>query len=165
MKIVTIVGARPQFIKAATVSRAIKNHNNKISNSVSQRTEVLVHTGQHYDQNMSAVFFNQLEIPEPNVNLGVGSGPHGWQTAEMLTQIEKVLVVESETKTLCIGNSAPSWKYRQPQKFEIYLYRLSTSGSKWLENSCSNAPSDTEKNGSTRNTIQRCSKYCSSVLP
>ncbi len=105
MKIVTIVGARPQFIKAATVSRAIKEHNNKISNSLFQITEVLVHTGQHYDQNMSAVFFSQLEIPDPNVNLGVGSGPHGWQTAEMLTQIEKVLEVEKPDWVIVYGDT------------------------------------------------------------
>ena len=105
MKILTIVGARPQFIKAATVSRAIKDHNNKTSNSAFQITEVLVHTGQHYDQNMSAVFFSQLEIPEPNVNLGVGSGPHGWQTAAMLTQIEKVLEVEKPDWMIVYGDT------------------------------------------------------------
>jgi len=105
MKIVTIVGARPQFIKAAAVSRAIKEHNNKISNSLFQITEVLVHTGQHYDQNMSAVFFSQLELPEPTVNLGVGSGPHGRQTAEMLTQIEKVLEVEKPDWVIVYGDT------------------------------------------------------------
>lgn len=85
MKIVTIVGARPQFIKAALVSRALR----EVSH-----TEFLVHTGQHYDGNMSDVFFQQLKIPEPDVNLGVGSGPHGRQTAQMLMCIEEVLMAQ-----------------------------------------------------------------------
>ena len=71
MKVVSIVGARPQFIKAAAVSRVLRQ----------EHTEVLVHTGRHYDGNMSAVFFDELGIPEPDVNLGVGSGSHAGQTA------------------------------------------------------------------------------------
>ena len=70
MKIVTVVGARPQFIKAAVVSAALKD--------VAQ--EVIVHTGQHYDRNMSDVFFEELNIPRPAYHLGVGSGTHGKQT-------------------------------------------------------------------------------------
>ena len=80
MKIMSVVGARPQFIKAAPVSRVLRR----------THEEVLVHTGQHYDDNMSDVFFRELEIPEPDINLGVGSGPHGAQTAGMMTGIEKV---------------------------------------------------------------------------
>jgi UDP-GlcNAc3NAcA epimerase len=70
IKILTIIGARPQIIKAAALSRAIKN---KYSDKI---TEVIVHTGQHYDKNMSEVFFDELDIPHPNYNLNVGSGSH-----------------------------------------------------------------------------------------
>ena len=85
IKIVTIIGARPQIIKAAALSRAIKNH---FSDKI---TEVIVHTGQHYDKNMSQIFIDELEIPEPNYNLNVGSTSHGEQTAHMITGIEKIL--------------------------------------------------------------------------
>jgi UDP-GlcNAc3NAcA epimerase len=81
MKLLTIVGARPQFIKAAPLSAELRK----------QHTEYLVHTGQHYDDNMSDVFFRELEIPPPDRHLGVGSGSHGTQTAAMLVQIEKAL--------------------------------------------------------------------------
>ena len=74
MKLISIVGARPQFIKAAVVSRAIENHNNQLSDASRGINEIIVHTGQHYDQNMSQIFFDELEIPRPRINLGVGSG-------------------------------------------------------------------------------------------
>lgn len=83
MKIVSIVGARPQFIKVAAVTR--------VANSISQIQHVLIHTGQHYDENMSEVFFQELEIPKPDYNLGIGSGTHGAQTGRMLEAIEQVL--------------------------------------------------------------------------
>jgi UDP-GlcNAc3NAcA epimerase len=83
-KIITILGARPQFIKAAAVSAVFSKHFN----------ELLVHTGQHYDANMSDVFFDELGIPKPAYHLNVGSGSHGAMTGMMLTEIEKVLVQE-----------------------------------------------------------------------
>jgi len=104
LKIVTIVGARPQFIKAATVSRAISRHNDSI-NSSNPITEVLVHTGQHYDQNMSKIFFDELEIPEPDYNLNIGSDTHGRQTAKMLSAIEEVLEKERPDWVLICGDT------------------------------------------------------------
>ncbi len=103
MKIVTIVGARPQFIKAAPVSRAIKDYNLKRPDS--QIIEVIIHTGQHYDDNMSKVFFKELDIPEPDVNLGVGSGLHGWQTAQMLMRIEETLLEQNPDRVIVYGDT------------------------------------------------------------
>jgi UDP-N-acetylglucosamine 2-epimerase len=95
MKIVTIVGARPQFIKAAPVGRRLRR----------QAQEILVHTGQHYDDNMSAVFFRELGLPEPEYHLGVGSGSHGAQTGQMLARIEAVLLVEKPDWVLVYGDT------------------------------------------------------------
>ncbi|MCL3852140.1 MULTISPECIES: UDP-N-acetylglucosamine 2-epimerase (non-hydrolyzing) [Parabacteroides] len=88
MKIVTIVGARPQFVKAAMVSRAIMEHN---KNNVSPIEELLLHTGQHYDANMSDIFFNSMGIPQPVWQLQCGNGTHGEMTGHMLIEIEKIL--------------------------------------------------------------------------
>lgn len=85
IQLLTIIGARPQIIKAAAISRAIKTH------FANQIEEHILHTGQHYDTNMSAVFFDELEIPQPNYNLQVGSGTHGLQTAKIIEGVEKVL--------------------------------------------------------------------------
>lgn len=95
MKILTVVGARPQFIKASVVSQALKG----------VCEEVLVHTGQHYDRNMSDVFFEELKIPKPAYNLGVGSGSHGKQTGEMLMKIEEVLFQEKPDIMLVYGDT------------------------------------------------------------
>ena len=95
MKIVSIVGARPQFIKAAPVCATLRQ----------QFTEILVHTGQHYDHGLSAVFFQELGIPEPAYNLGIGSGSHGQQTGQMLAAIEAVLVQEKPDWLLVYGDT------------------------------------------------------------
>ena len=89
MKILTVIGARPQIIKAAALSRAI---NNGFSDRIEEK---ILHTGQHYDANMSAVFFDEMGIPRPHFNLNTGSGKHGVQTAKMIAGIEEVL--ENET--------------------------------------------------------------------
>jgi UDP-GlcNAc3NAcA epimerase len=101
MKIVTVVGARPQFVKAATLSAAIVAHQRR-GTSVD---EVMVHTGQHYDQNMSQIFFDQLEVPRPKYNLAVGSGPHGAMTGKMLGAIEQVLLDEKPDWLLVYGDT------------------------------------------------------------
>ena len=95
MKILTVVGARPQFIKASVVSHALS----------SVADEVIVHTGQHYDKNMSDVFFEELNIPKPAYNLGVGSGSHGRQTGEMLMKIEEVIFSEKPDVMLVYGDT------------------------------------------------------------
>ena len=105
MKILTIVGARPQFIKAATVSRAIAEHNRRVTSNSSLVTEVIIHTGQHYDQNMSEVFFKELEIPEPHLNLEVGSGLHGQQTGQMLIKLEEVMLSERPDWVVVYGDT------------------------------------------------------------
>ena len=96
MKIVTVLGARPQFIKAAPLCRALREAGHQ---------EILVHTGQHYDASMSEVFFREMGIPEPTLNLNVGSGPHGMQTGIMLQKIEQVLVDHKPDWTLVFGDT------------------------------------------------------------
>jgi UDP-GlcNAc3NAcA epimerase len=98
MKLATILGARPQFVKAGTVSRAILNSGTKIE-------EVIVHTGQHYDSNMSDVFFEEMKIPKPNHFLAVNSGPHGSMTGQMLEKIEEVLLAESPDMVMVYGDT------------------------------------------------------------
>ena len=95
MKILTVVGARPQFIKASVVSKALRK----------EHEEILVHTGQHYDDDMSKVFFDVMAIPQPDYNLEVGSGPHGWQKARMLEGIEKILIERKPDMVLVYGDT------------------------------------------------------------
>ena len=95
MKILTIIGARPQFVKAFAVSRQLRP----------DHEEVFVHTGQHYDDEMSDVFFDELGIPEPDYNLGVGSASHGEQTAEMIVGIEELTEREDPDLLLCYGDT------------------------------------------------------------
>ena len=95
MKIVSIVGARPQFVKAAAVSRELRQ----------RHTEILVHTGQHYDYEMSGIFFDGLEMPAPDVNLGVGSGTHGAQTGAMLAASKTCWSPSGRTALLVYGDT------------------------------------------------------------
>jgi UDP-GlcNAc3NAcA epimerase len=97
--LVTVVGARPQFIKAAVLSRLIRE---KFRGELS---EYLVHTGQHYDDNMSELFFRQMRIPEPDVNLGVGSGGHGRQTGAMLAALEEILTAQRPNRVIVYGDT------------------------------------------------------------
>jgi UDP-N-acetylglucosamine 2-epimerase len=101
MKMVTIVGARPQFIKAAAVSRAIQKFNKRES----RIQEIWVHTGQHYDYLMDKVFFEELELPKPDYHLGVGSGSHARQTGIMLEKIEAVLQKEKPEVVMVYGDT------------------------------------------------------------
>jgi UDP-GlcNAc3NAcA epimerase len=95
MKIITVLGARPQFIKSAPVSRVLRE----------KHTELIIHTGQHYDANMSDIFFEELNIPKPDYNLGVGSGNHGKQTGEMLQKIEEIVLNEKPDYMLVYGDT------------------------------------------------------------
>ena len=95
MKVITILGARPQFIKAAPVSRVLRE---KVE-------EIIIHTGQHYDANMSDIFFEELHIPKPDYHLGVGSGNHGKQTGEMLNKIEEIVLKEKPDYVMVYGDT------------------------------------------------------------
>ena len=96
MKVLTVIGARPQFIKAATVSNKIRLNGN---------TEILVHTGQHYDNNMSDIFFDELGIPKPDYNLNIGSSNHGHQTGNMLIALEDIYLKEKPDIVLVYGDT------------------------------------------------------------
>jgi len=97
MKIVTILGARPQFIKAGTVSRELSKYN--------EVEEVIVHTGQHYDANMSDIFFEEMQIPKPNYNLAINGLGHGAMTGQMLEKIEEVLLKEKPDWVMVYGDT------------------------------------------------------------
>lgn len=95
MKIVTVIGARPQFIKAAPVSRVLRE----------KHQELIVHTGQHYDANMSDIFFEELNIPKPDFYLSIGSASHGKQTGEMMAKIEEIVLAEKPDFMLVYGDT------------------------------------------------------------
>lgn len=97
MKIITIIGARPQFIKASAFSKKLTSQNHI--------QEILVHTGQHYDENMSNIFFNEMGIPQPNYNLQIGSGNHGTQTGNMMIKIEDIVLAEKPDALLVYGDT------------------------------------------------------------
>lgn len=99
LNVLTIIGARPQIIKSAAISRAIR------TNFSDRVREIIVHTGQHYDSTMSSVFFDELEIPLPIYNLNVGSGKHGEQTAKMIIGIEEILIKENPDYIIVYGDT------------------------------------------------------------
>lgn len=96
MRVLTVIGARPQFIKAAPVTKALRAANHE---------EILVHTGQHYDARMSQVFFDEMGIPEPDINLEVGSGSHGWQTGQMLMHLDEIMRQHEPDYVLVYGDT------------------------------------------------------------
>lgn len=99
LKVITILGARPQFVKAAAISRAIKELNNP------NLQEIIVHTGQHFDKNMSQVFFDELGIPEPDYNLHISGGSHGEMTGRMLMAIENVIIEQKPSFVMVYGDT------------------------------------------------------------
>lgn len=103
MKIISVVGARPQFIKIAPLIKALDKHN--LEHRTQKIKHILVHTGQHYDLEMSGLFFQELSIPEPDYNLGVGSGSHSYQVGKMLINLEQVLVKEKPDVVLVYGDT------------------------------------------------------------
>ena len=96
MKIINVAGARPNFIKLAAVSHAFDKHKHI--------TSFIVHTGQHYDESMSGLFFKQLGIPTPNVNLGVGSGSHAVQTAKIMKSFEPIVIEQNPDLIVVVGD-------------------------------------------------------------
>ncbi|TMJ45376.1 MAG: UDP-N-acetylglucosamine 2-epimerase (non-hydrolyzing) [Alphaproteobacteria bacterium] len=97
MRLLTVVGARPQFVKAAAMSRAMAAHG--------EISEILVHTGQHFDPGLSRVFFDELQIPEPSVNLGIHAGSHGEMTGRMLEALERVMIAEAPDLVVVPGDT------------------------------------------------------------
>lgn len=97
MKVITVLGARPQFIKAASVSRSIKKYKDI--------EEIIIHTGQHFDGKMSDIFFKELEIPNPKYNLGINSLSHGAMTGRMLEELEKIFLQEKPDMVIVYGDT------------------------------------------------------------
>lgn len=104
MKMVLVAGARPNFMKIAPLVRAIERHNSLAASPMASIEYLLVHTGQHYDYNMSDSFFNDLKLPQPHIHLGVGSGTHSEQTGKVMIEFEKVLLRESPEMVVVVGD-------------------------------------------------------------
>jgi UDP-N-acetylglucosamine 2-epimerase (non-hydrolysing) len=102
MKIISIVGARPNFMKIAPIIDAIKNYNQSLGSTHIE--SIIVHTGQHYDEKMSDLFFKQLGLPQPDINLEVGSGKHGWQTGQIMQLFEPILERERPDLLIVVGD-------------------------------------------------------------
>lgn len=103
-KIISVVGARPNFMKVAPIYRAFNKYNESMENLDRRITHLICHTGQHYDENMSKVFFNDLELPKPDFYLGVGSGTHAEQTAKIMIEFEKILIAEKPDLVIVVGD-------------------------------------------------------------
>lgn len=104
MKIISVVGARPNFMKVAPIHRAINKYNSQLHLKKLPIIHLICHTGQHYDEKMSKVFFDDLELPKPDYYLGVGSGSHAEQTAKVMVEFEKVLLKEKPDLVLVVGD-------------------------------------------------------------
>ena len=105
MKIATVVGARPQFVKAAVVSRELQKFKRTCKSDVDAPKEIIVHTGQHYDNQMSDIFFKEMQIPRPAYHLGLGGGTHGSMTGQMLVRIEEIFFMEKPDAVLVYGDT------------------------------------------------------------
>jgi len=104
MKLLSIAGARPNFMKLAAIARAVEEYNQANKTDNKSINHVIVHTGQHYDEKMSRSFFEDLAIPKPDINLEVGSGSHALQTAEIMRRFEPVLLAEKPDVLLVVGD-------------------------------------------------------------
>ncbi|MFC2084415.1 non-hydrolyzing UDP-N-acetylglucosamine 2-epimerase [Bacteroidota bacterium] len=105
MKVVSIIGTRPQFIKAATVSHAFFRHNKKVSGKKLMFDEIIIHTGQHFNADMSDIFFRELDLPKPSYNLFINNTSHGAMTGRMLMKIEEILIKENPNLVLVYGDT------------------------------------------------------------
>ena len=104
MKIVLIAGARPNFMKIAPIIRAINKHNAQLKQKSKRIEPFLIHTGQHYDYEMSQIFFEELKLPQPDIHLGIGSGTHAEQTGKTIIEVEKVLLQEKPDLVIVVGD-------------------------------------------------------------
>lgn len=105
IKIATVIGARPQFIKAASLSRYIKGISDSTNNNLINIQEIIIHTGQHYDYNMNDTFFNELDLPKPDYNLGIGSDTHARQTGKMMIELENIFLSKKPDYVLIYGDT------------------------------------------------------------